>query len=225
MARAVSAVLAVLASACGHPAPAAAPVDPAAMRRAETDLERYRALLAPGEATGRKVRATVREPVGGRVIDARGGLAVRRDAARLLLVGPAGGLALDVWVNETRGRMAIPAIDRVETETERDPRPGRPMSFLRFWLLHPLDGKLVHADAETFTLRARDGATVTVRPLGETSLSLVRERGGDVERVSIEGAPCGTARYESEKSGVSVTIVCEGTNDAPPSPNAFEEPR
>ncbi len=188
------------------------------------------ARLTPSRAQSVPVSTTLRAPGLGAPVRARGAYAVRPpDGLRLQLVGPAGTLALDVWAGPGAWRMAVPAIGRVERGAPGDERPGRPVGFLRWWLLRPLEGRLLLAGRFEggdwlFGVRSPEGATLLVRAASDgRSLAVERRRGARVERVRAEGLPCGLARYDDASTGVGVDVRCEGAGGEP-SPRAFEDP-
>ena len=62
----------------------------------------------------------------------------------MILVGPGGTTALDVWVTKDRFRFAVPAI-KLEKRGGVDPAEakGLPIGMLRWWFLSPLAGRLL----------------------------------------------------------------------------------
>jgi hypothetical protein len=199
---------------------------------ATRELTTLRKALTSDEPRTFRVSAQIREGRTGQTLEARGALAVMPpEALRLQLVGPAGVLALDVWVKGARSRFAVPALGRIERSERGDDGDGRPVGFLRWWFLHPLGGTLVRArslaDGARFELRADDGAEVRATSKdGGRTLIVVRKTSGDVETVTsiaTDGA-CRDATYESAKSRVGVSVRCEGEGPLP-NVRAFEEPR
>lgn len=188
------------------------------------------ATLAPARMQSVPISTTLRAPVLAAPLRARGAYAVRPpEGLRLQLVGPAGSLALDVWAGPGAWRMAVPAIGRVERGAAGDDRPGRPVGFLRWWLLRPLEGRLLFAGRFEggdwlFGARSPDGARLWVRATADgRRVAVERRRGARVERVRAEGMPCGIARYEDTSTGVGVDVRCEG-EPTEPSPRAFDDP-
>lgn len=221
-------VLALALSGCATSQAPPRPVDAATWRDARALLDSLRARLAPTEARGFRVATTLHEGRSGRTIAARGAIAVRPDELRMQLVGPAGALALDVWISGHHDRLAVPALDRVERGDDGGTKPGRPIGFFRWWFLHPLDGELLTASREAagmrLVLRARDGATIEAIVGGDGhAITAVRRTPGDVETVEALDAPCGSAVYESRKASLRVEVRCEG-EAPPPSARAFEDP-
>jgi hypothetical protein len=214
---------------CASPPPQTPTSDAATLRDARTALAKAQSRLTPSATRGLRITASIAEARTGRTLSARGAIAVRPpDGVRMQLVGPAGATALDVWIAGDRDRLAVPALDRVERGPASEARPGRPVAFLRWWMLRPLEGTLLAAfrteRGTKVILRAADGARIeadlddderTVRASRRTAL--------DDETVLSVGGPCGDETYESRASGVRVEIHCEG--DAPePSPRAFADP-
>ena len=73
-----------------------------------------------------RVRVGVVDPRNGKLYEARGAVAVSpNNAARLLLVGPGGTTALDVWVTRDRFRFAVPAINLEKPRRNRARRDAR----------------------------------------------------------------------------------------------------
>src|SRR5690606_35583636 len=94
-----------------------------------------------------RVRLGIVDPRTGRLYQARGAVAVSPDhAARLVLLGPGGTTAMDVWVTRDRYRLQVPSlqIDRRGGADLADAR-GLPIGLLRWWFLSPLGGQLVLA--------------------------------------------------------------------------------
>lgn len=228
------------ASAAGGPGAWAAPVDgglaaPARpvrgadeWREARRRWEALGAELAPSHARSVPIATTLRAPFLGAPVRARGAYAVRApDGLRLQLVGPTGTLVLDVWAGAGDWRMA--SLGRVERKRAGDERPGHPAAFLRWWLVRPLEGRLLYAGRFEggdwlFGARSAGGASLRVRASADgRALDVERRSAGVLERVRAEGLPCGLARYEYPARGVSVEVRCEG-EPSEPSPRAFDDP-
>lgn len=241
MSLAALACIASLGVACAE-----APVRPAR----EPSLGEWRALRArlatlrekargDGPRT-RKLHLAVRDPLSGRVLESRGAVALDPPSSlRMLLLGPGGTTALDLWSSHGRYRFAVPALSLVRRGDERTPareRLGLPVDFLRWWLLRPAEGELLYgareAEGDRFVLRdergtvdllaKHDGTIVARRTLvvDEATLFLRQE-----ERVTAAGFGCADARYEGPIAGFTIDVRCEGeVTDARPDPRAFDDP-
>jgi hypothetical protein len=186
-----------------------------------------------------RVALALREPVTGRVLEARGALAIAPPASlRMILLGPGGTTALDLWIQGDRFRFAVPAIDllkRGDASSPREARRGLPVDFLRWWLLHPAAGQLLWASREASAdhlllrdgeaivdLHAADTGAVTAR---RTTWTLLPTRHVvDDETVDAERVGCGKVRYHQASTGLEVTVRCEGEEPSPPNPRAFVDP-
>jgi hypothetical protein len=94
-----------------------------------------------------RIVVAMREPRTGKVFQARGAVAVNPGRAlRMILVGPGGVTALDAWVTDEQFRVVVPPIS-LERRGGAEPVAARglPVGFLRWWLLHPLEGRLLAA--------------------------------------------------------------------------------
>jgi hypothetical protein len=162
----------------------------------------------------------------------------------MVLVGPGGTTALDLWLRDDAFRFAVPALDllrRGDVTTPRSAMRGLPVDFLRWWLLRPFDGRLVdyrrRADGDHYVLR--DGAAVVeliVRADGslwarrstfaaEASEAGERPRRVDEETIAADRLGCGTVRYHQASTRLSVTVTCEGVErERAPNPRAFADP-
>jgi hypothetical protein len=158
---------------CGPIPKRAAPVPPtlAAWRGALADLHALRdAAQGGGEPHTYKLALALREPFTGRRTEARGAVALSpaQRAVRMILVGPGGTTAFDLWIKADRFRVAIPALDllrRGDASTPRAEMRGLPVEFLRWWLLDPTRGELAWVDrdaARTRYLLREDGAITTL---------------------------------------------------------------
>src|SRR5262249_50681621 len=114
-----------------------------------------------------QLRVYMHEPWTGRSFEARGALAVQpHAAARMVLLGPGGATALDMWITRERFRFVVPAADfkRIGGQDEASAR-GLPVGFFRWWFLSPLSGRLLTARMDsagpTFVLRD-GGGTITL---------------------------------------------------------------
>lgn len=241
------ACVAALAIGCG-PAPARGPYtivhgDPRGappvpnVGQAEWTLSRERLGRMRRELPRRpyvgRVKIGVVDPRTGKLYQARGAVAVSPDrAARLVLLGPGGTTAIDVWVTRDRYRLSIPSIQLerrggVDLEGAR----GLPVGFLRWWFVSPLEGKLVLARSSkqesVFLLRDR-GATVTLRTDGERFVAIRREA-GRLEGLEWSGrglTPRAGARgrYIDGERGLRVDVLVEEVLAEEPDPEAFLDP-
>src|SRR5882672_3564963 len=111
MKSALALAVAALAGCARTPAPPAVEPTQSEWTRAREELAKMRD-EAPREPYVELIRVAMREPRSGRVIEGRGAVAVDpRRAVRLVLLGPGGRTALDVWVTAEAWRFAVPALD------------------------------------------------------------------------------------------------------------------
>lgn len=220
------------------------------MARAAPTIEGWREGLAKlGEIRAaaasprtQRIALRLREPVTGRTLEARGAVAIAPpDALRMILLGPGGTTAVDLWIARDRYRFAVPAIDllkRGDASTPRSARRGLPVDFLRWWLLRPAHGSLLwtarDGDARRLVLRDGDaivdllvsaGGRIQARraswsPDGEAS----PRRLVDEETAVADRAGCAPVRYHQSSTGLDVTVTCEGEDVSPPNPRAFVDP-
>jgi len=180
-----------------------------------------------------RVRLAISDPRTGRQYQARGAVAVSPGkAARMILVGPGGTTALDVWVTKDRFRFAVPAI-KLEKRGGVDPAEakGLPIGMLRWWFLSPLAGRLLVArstQAESAWILRDGGATVTVRSDGRRFVALRRE-GETLE--GIEWISRGLVpqsgehgRYIEGRFGLRVDVQVEELLETEPDAEAFADP-
>lgn len=213
------------------------PIKPVDVSQGEWTLSRQRLAHVRAEQPGRpyveRVRLAIRDPRSGRQYQARGAVAVSPDrAARMMLVGPGGTTALDVWVTKERFRFAVPAI-QLEKRGGHDPEEARglPIGLLRWWFLDPLGGRLLTArsNAKESAWLLRDGdATVTVRTDGRRFLA-VRKEGDALEGIEWLGRGLSPragsrARYVDGTYGLRVDVVVEEVMAEEPDPAAFADP-
>jgi hypothetical protein len=194
------------------------------------------------------VHVSMREPHTGHVVQARGAVAIDpHNAMRLVLLGPGGATALDVWVTEDAWRFAVPALGVVRHskpgDSSADAAAGFPIEFFRWWFLEPLDGRLLFAERlrdesdpllfRTFVL-ANGESTVTLKalygPQRRAFLATRRDmRNHDVDHL-IWGAhgfmpgPGEKATYKQGKSGFEVEIGVEEFSPDAPDQTAFIDP-
>ncbi len=186
------------------------------------------------------------------MFQARGAVAVEPGKAlRMILIGPGGATALDAWVTDDHFRVVVPPIS-LERRGGADPEASRglPVGFLRWWLLHPLEGRLLAAwnreGGPLYLLRHGD-ETVLLREAralaGRERVMAARREGrhvpGDagawstpdtVERLDWLGrSPTvphagDKARYVDGASGLQVEVLVEGLGREEPDPAAFLDP-
>jgi hypothetical protein len=211
--------------------------------QAEWDSARiWLAALRAGEPKtpfGAVVRVTLREPYTRKTFEARGALAVDpHRALRMILVGPGGATAIDVWATKEQWRFEVPAASVLRRGGSEDD-PSLPMGFFRWWFLGPTDGRLLtsvaprhseNGSAQRLVLR-EGGATIDLtdrRREGRHLLSASRLAADGVDRIEFEGASFAMgkgdhATYDEESSGVHVEVTVEAPADAP-DPEAFTDP-
>jgi hypothetical protein len=201
----------------------------------------------------------LREPRTGHVLEARGAIAIAPPASegrartagsdirepggalRMILLGPGGTTALDLWARGDRFRFAVPALDllrRGDASTPRASLRGLPVDFLRWWMLHPAAGTLLWysraASTDSFVLRDGDavidlrvndrGVLGARRTTWSTAEGARRQR-LDEEVVIAEGMGCGNVRYAQASTGLLITVICEAEErDRAPDPRAFVDP-
>jgi hypothetical protein len=203
---------------CAAPrTPAWQPPSRAELEEAHTRLTAWRAALGPRTE---EVRIAVEAPLLPVDVRARGAVAaVPGTALRMILVGPGGGTAADLWMDRDRHRLAMPARDEVLRGVRGDTSPLVPLDLLRAWFLEPLAGDVLDASVEPEGLTVVLGtpeAVVFATFAGDGSMVLERVprawRGAspDLERIRASGTGCGEVVYERPRTGVRATIACEG---------------
>lgn len=179
------------------------------------------------------VRVRFEDPDGNFSVSGRGAVAVLPpEAMRMILVGPTGSTAMDIWIRDKNWRVAFPVqgkIVRGNALSTPEESQGLPVGFLRWWFLTPLEGQLlaVHTRAEgrSFVLR-EDDAVIEATELKDGSLRIDRSNQGEHERVLISRPGCGTAVYEHRERAVKVEVVCDQQRGegGHPDPRAFDDP-
>jgi hypothetical protein len=228
------AALAVAALGC---APRPRPPEVPDVSQGEWSLSRERLAEVRKEQPERpyveRVKISIRDPRTNKAYEGRGAVAVSPErAARLIMIGPGGTTALDVWVTPDRFRFVVPAI-HFERRGGTDPEESRglPIGMLRWWFLSPLSGRLLMArssKAESAFLLREGTATVLVRTDGAHFLA-VRRQGENVEGIEWLGAGLAPAagargRYMEGKLGLQVDVLVEDVMDREPDPAAFLDP-
>jgi hypothetical protein len=194
---------------------------------AHAALTELRRVWAPRSAT---TRIAVRFAFGDAEFEGRGAVAIRLpDALRMQIVGPGGWTAMDLWVGGERWRLALPQRDRIVRGDEASGRSerGLPVGFLRWWLLRPLEGRLLSASkgSKGWMWILKDGeAVVDVREDGADALSIERRSEAGHERVRASTPGCGRVHYEHREAGVRVDVLCEEVSSGTANSAAFEDP-
>lgn len=191
-----------------------------------------------------RIALALREPVTGKTLESRGALAiVPPESLRMIMVGPGGTTALDLWLHDDEFRFSVPAIDllkRGDAQTPRSQMRGLPVDFLRWWLLRPTSGTLlwhVFRDSGTwFVLRdgsaiidlyvAKSGQVSARRTTWEVSADKPNDRRKlDEETIEADKFGCGVVRYRQVSTNLRVTVTCESEDtEHPPNPRAFVDP-
>lgn len=193
--------------------------------RAHDRLEALRKTWVPSTSTV-PIRGRFHDARFGGDIEGRGAIAFRRpDALRMMLVTPAGVTAFDLWIRGDRFRMAMPLQGRIVRGDRTTSGTDLPVAFLRWWLLRPLDGRLVAATSDSYVLRD-DGATYEVKPHADGSIDVERRAGATTERIHAQKPGCGAASYVHDALHLEVGIECDlgGEKSGEPDPRAFEDP-
>jgi hypothetical protein len=243
-ARAVASLLVAAGCALTGCVPREALVDlPAPSAREWTRLRERLAITrdaVPERPYTEKIIVAMRDPHSGKVFQARGAVAIDpRHALRMILIGPGGVTALDAWITNDHFRFVLPPIS-LERRGGGDAESGRglPVGFFRWWLLHPLDGRLLAAwnrDEGSLYLLRNGNETVLLREArvphtGRVRVMAARREDGDVERLDWVGrtptAPHAgdKARYVDGATGLEVEVLIEGLGDQEPDPTAFLDP-
>jgi hypothetical protein len=154
----------------------------------------------------------------------------------MILLGPGGTTALDLWMSGGRFRFAVPALDLVKrgdlAARARQERRGLPVDFLGFWLLHPADGQLLWYAREERRDRLvlRDGdAIVDVVAHDDGRIEARRTTWANGERVDDESVAaahlgCAPVRYHQGSTGLDVEVRCEGESMGEPAARALADP-
>jgi hypothetical protein len=158
----------------------------------------------------------------------------------MVLLGPGGTTALDLWLDGGRVRFAVPALEllrRGDASTPRASMRGLPVDFLGWWLLRPFEGTLLWyarepgddqgGARERFLLR--DGeAVVDLRVFDDGRVVATRStRAGaraETETVEARSLGCGPVVYTQATTGLRIEVTCEGEEPRPPNPRAFVDP-
>jgi hypothetical protein len=234
----------VAAAGCGYRAlaePQRAPRPPAlSLTEFRSGLARL-AEIRDASSLPRTLRVSIRvsSPSVKRALAARGAVAISPpDSLRMILLGPAGTTALDLWIGGDRFRVAVPAIGLKQRGKLTDPAMGRrgvPVTLLRYWLLRPARGRLLWLERSQqrwrYVLRDGDalndlvvwndghlGARLSAWSSRKTAPTT------DEESLSAAGVGCASAQYSERSTGLSVSVFCEGESLGLPSPRALADP-
>ncbi len=180
-----------------------------------------------------RVRVEIAQPTTGKRYVARGAVAIHPDhAARMILIGPGGTTAIDLWVTKDRFRFSVPAI-HLDKRGGADPSEARglPVGMLRWWFLSPLAGRLLVAraapSATVWVLRDGDG-TVTLRSDGHRFVAQRRSGEGleGIEWISqgVLAESGAHGRYIDGRLGLAVEVLVEDVIASEPDPAAFADP-
>lgn len=165
-----------------------------------------------------RVQIALREPRTGKIFEGRGAIAVRPgQAVRMILVGPGGATALDLWITPEKWRLHAPALGPPRHGTKAPPE--LPVGFFRWWFLAPYDGRLLTVDGNRVVMRAgestiRLGVAATVSH--RAHVVAARRTEGHEETLEWVGllahpAPGDRARYV-DPTGVAADVVVEGVS-------------
>lgn len=233
----IAAMIATLAGCAPNAGPARAKVGAPTIAEWRRGLDRLAELRRAAAASRtERIALELLEPRSGRRLTARGAVAIAPPRAlRMILLGPGGTTALDLWMDGGRYRFTVPAISlhrRGDLAAPRAERRGLPVDFLGWWLLRPAGGTLLwyarERDGERFVLRD-GGAIVELTAFADGRVAARRTTwaGGarlDDETLSASGIGCAEVRYHQGSTGLDVTVRCEGETAGEPPPRALADP-
>jgi hypothetical protein len=203
-----------------------------ALREARAWIASVRAEAA--RARTETVRVVAQGDAESTLWSARGAVAVGPpERLRMILVGPGGGTAVDLWSGPDRERVRAPTLDHAPDAVRARALAVLPVPLLRWWLLAPLTGELAWAErrpGRLAILLTEPGRTTTVELHDDGRVTLVRRTFDDAswpprreERVEATGPGCASLRLASSATSTSLAITCEssrlGASEA-----ALEEP-
>lgn len=213
-------------------------LDPEAFIEAHRTLAELRASAA--NARTESIRLELDAPYMPSPMTARGAVAVQPPSSlRMILVGPGGSTAMDLWMRDGRFRFEIPALGRTlrgEPSERPETRKGLPVEFLEWWMFQPLGGRLLAAR------RVDSGLEVFLDEPGRTTTAILGSNGSirahrrwvargpkgrfvpyEEEWLEASGVGCARATYRQKSTSLTVTATCESSR---PTVNAaaFEEP-
>lgn len=214
------------------------PVTQPEWKEARAEVARLRETV-PSAPRVEQVRVAFRGP-SGIGFDGRGAIAVAPGRAlRMILLGPGGRTALDVWATPDRYRLAVPDLSILERGGAAAPA-HLPIELFREWFLTPLSGRLLaagHAGARTIYLvrSPRQVLELDLTPQAPgcgVRYALRKHSPGNDEIVEwiSEGPPTlvpsvgSRVVFTRPAMGIRVTVEIEELGTEPPSPEAFEEP-
>jgi hypothetical protein len=176
----------------------------------------------------RTIKLTLSAPYLPTDVSARGAVATRPGELRMVLLGPGGATAMDVWSSGGRYRLSIPATGKILTEETSETDRGLPVEFLRWWLLEPLGGTLSAARQETgglaMLLRREDSfVDVRLESSGRLFATRTETATGARERVVADHLGCGRVEYYVESTRLSAVVECESERPGA-KPEAFVRP-
>lgn len=203
----------------------------------QSDWDHARAALAnvrartPHASYVERIRVAFKEPRTGKVFAGRGAIAVDpHNALRMILLGPAGTTALDVWATNDHWRFAIPPANVMRRGGAESPAE-LPVGFFRSWFLRPYEGELLTITHDDLVLRDR-AAVLRIQGVlvpGVAPLRVTRREGESVEWLEVQdrGAhpPVGErVRYRAMSTGLEVEVLVESLSSDPADPAAFLDP-
>jgi hypothetical protein len=225
-ARAAILAASLLGLGCAAATPAPRPTELAAWAEARDTLAKLRE--QDRGARTRTIKLTLSAPYLPTDLSARGAVATRSSELRMVLLGPGGATAMDVWSSGERYRLHIPATEKVLTEQTQATDRGLPVEFLRWWLLDPLGGTLSAARREpsglAVLLRRGDSfVDLRLEPSGRLFATRTVTATGARERVVADQLGCGRVEYFVEETRLSVVVECESERPGA-KPEAFVRP-
>jgi hypothetical protein len=221
--------VALAAVACGGPG-ASTPISQPEWDHARQSLVQVRS-RTPKSSYVERIRVAFKEPRTGKIFAGRGAIAVDpHNALRMILLGPAGTTALDVWATRDHWRFAIPPANVLKKGGEESP-PELPIGFFRSWFLRPYEGRLLTIDRGDLVLEDHQAVLRVSGVLspGKAPLRVMRREGTAVEWLEVidRGAhpPVGErVRYRSMSTGLEVEVLVESLSPDPADPAAFLDP-
>jgi len=202
--------------ACAEPPPPPAPVTQAQW---DDGLRRFEALRAelPRAPYTQPITVSFFEPITRKRFEGRGAIGVDPGRAmRMILVGPAGEPALDVWVTRDAWRLVVPAAHYAKRGGRESPSTS-PIGFFRAWFVDRFGGHLLALGRDgELVVRGDDGGTLHVAPS-----RVVRRSGTQTEILTFDRTH---ARYVHRASGLEVEVTLGDAQREPPDPQAFVDP-